>query len=205
MRTPGWPGCRNSAGRQRLTAWHWHDRRVGLAWLWRLLRTTTWWNGASRTARSPPGTSSEDASPGPHRTSSAPHEHRADGLCARLLSQITQRWEAADERPEIPATQAASTMPDSDGSESAVSPVPVLALLSPPPSEHFLPHSRKDRTEFHSAGERLCEAIRGQVDRKGTCSSRVPRFIPESMSNRGHALLDSVNSTLWLLLWPSRR
>ncbi|GAA5880468.1 hypothetical protein JCM3774_005202 [Rhodotorula dairenensis] len=31
------------------------------------------------------------------------------------FNQITQRWEAADERPEIPATQAASTMPDSDG------------------------------------------------------------------------------------------
>ncbi|GAA5990860.1 hypothetical protein JCM10908_000051 [Rhodotorula pacifica] len=31
------------------------------------------------------------------------------------FNQITQRWEGADERPEIPATQAASTMPDSDG------------------------------------------------------------------------------------------
>ncbi|KWU41089.1 hypothetical protein RHOSPDRAFT_37386 [Rhodotorula sp. JG-1b] len=31
------------------------------------------------------------------------------------FNQITQRWEAADERPEIPASQGASTMPDSDG------------------------------------------------------------------------------------------
>jgi len=31
-------------------------------------------------------------------------------------SQITQQWERPSDRPEIPASQAASTMPDADGS-----------------------------------------------------------------------------------------
>ncbi|GAA6047011.1 hypothetical protein JCM3770_004150 [Rhodotorula araucariae] len=33
-------------------------------------------------------------------------------------AQITQRWELPSDRPEIPATQAASTMPDADGTSN---------------------------------------------------------------------------------------
>ncbi|POY74274.1 hypothetical protein BMF94_2712 [Rhodotorula taiwanensis] len=38
------------------------------------------------------------------------------------FNEITQRWETPDERPEIAASQAASTMPDSDGHDASKGP-----------------------------------------------------------------------------------
>lgn len=74
-------------------------------------------------------------------------------------SQITQRWEMPNERPEIASSQGASTMPDADGSECLFS-SHSLVWLTPL-------YRQRVWTVVQGASGGLREEVRGHDYRKG--------------------------------------